>query len=216
MFRHLALLRPCTRTLTLFNNTAPRLNQRWPVQARLSPNLLRHASKSAGPPLINSAIPHKTVCYVDENQKLSPPTPLDQLLATIDTSSASLVLVDATKQPPICRIVPKADLNKKSKESNKKAGAKQDKTVTLRWKVAPNDLLRKLDSAKKFLAKGHRVSIVFEGPYEGNKAAKEAAVQQVAAQLVQLAENDEIKIKEWQKPKFTFKESAVYYQPAKN
>lgn len=191
------------------------------TKARFAPVLFRSGYKTAATAdnaPINADIPHKIICFVDENNKLSPPTPIEEVLATFDTSNSSLILVDGTKQPPVCRIVPKSDLIKKAKAANahKKANAKQDKTVTLRWKVAPNDLSRKLDSAKKFLAKGHRVSISFEGPYEGSKSAKEAAIQQVANQLLDMAAKEDLKIKEWHKPKMTFKETTIYYQPVKN
>lgn len=111
----------------------------------------------------------------------------------------------------------------KSKHStkDKKAGAKKqlaDKTVTLRWTVAQNDLVRKLEGAKKFLVKGHRVNLTWEGPFDGKKPAKEAALKQVTEQLMNMIKDSEdaVKVKEWQQPKMTMRESTVYLQPLKN
>lgn len=174
--------------------------------------------------MTNHDIPHKTICYVDQSSgKLSPPTPLVQVLATLDTSTSSLIVVDGNKEPPICRVVPNETLFPQRSTSKDKKPKKQlaDKTVTLKWNVAPNDLNRKLESAKKFLIKGHRVNLVFEGPFNGDKQAKEAALNNVRSQFFDLVaskgtkevEVPSVKVKEWQRPKFTFRETVIYLQP---
>lgn len=129
--------------------------------------------------LIDELIPHPIITLVDPTtSSLLPPSSLKDILISLDRSRFSILLVDPSHSPPICRIQDKkADYQKAQakKVTQKNAAAEgasttaapptknlagPPKEVQLTWGVAPNDLVHKLKKAKELLGKGNRVTVV--------------------------------------------------------
>lgn len=77
-----------------------------------------------------------------------------------------LVEVSPDAKPPVCKIMDygkyKYELGKKEKQAKKNQHIIVTKTIKLSANIAEHDLLRKIEDAKKFLEKGHRVMAVVE------------------------------------------------------
>lgn len=144
-----------------------------------TPLLLRLASAPSKRPLLRStqltdeAIPHPLITLVDPTTStLTPPTSLSDLLIALDRTRFSILLVDPSHDPPICKILDKKvqyakAQSKKAKDAAPPAAgtpvksvAGPPKEVHLTWGVTAHDLSHKLAKAKELLEKGHRVVVV--------------------------------------------------------
>ncbi|KAK4705732.1 translation initiation factor IF-3, partial [Phenoliferia sp. Uapishka_3] len=150
----------------------------------LAPSSSRlYATPTKKPPqkstqLKDDLIPYPIISLVDPStSSLLPPAKLSDILLSLDLSRFSLILVDSTASPPICRILDKKEAytkaqTKKVKEREKveeaaKEGARVGgaaggaaKEVHITWGVTRHDLGHKLNKARELLGKGHRVTVV--------------------------------------------------------
>lgn len=170
-----------------------------------TPLLFRLASAPAKRPLVRStqltdeAIPHPLITLVDPiSSSLTPPTSLADLLIALDRTRFSILLVDPSHDPPICKILDKKAQyakaqSKKAKDAAPPAAgtpvknvAGPPKEVHLTWGVTAHDLSHKLAKAKELLEKGHRVVVVIANKkgadgVDGNK--KDEVIQGVQTAL---------------------------------
>ncbi|MCQ2508462.1 MAG: translation initiation factor IF-3 [Dorea sp.] len=74
-----------------------------------------------------------------------------------------LVKIAPKAQPPVCKIIDygkyKYELARKEKEAKKKQKTVEVKEVRLSPNIDDNDLLTKVNSAKKFIEKGNKVKV---------------------------------------------------------
>ena len=184
----------------------------WRLAAQLtrpfsrSPLLLRYASaipKRAPPTpstqLKDEFIPFKLLQLVDPTTNvLRPPASLVSILAALDRSQFSLLLVDPAHDPPIVKIIDKkAEYNKlqQKKQATKaaavavangtstaklKAPSGPPREVQLTWGVSAHDLGHKLGKAKELLDKGNRVSVIIS-----NKKGAEVLGAQARAGVIE-------------------------------
>jgi translation initiation factor IF-3 len=109
-------------------------------------------------------IPHSIVQLVNEEGRLGPPTPLSHLLASIDSQTHFIELVNENPLP-IVKIRDKQEQFKKQQEWNRRqkevAASNVQKEIQMTWGVESGDLAHKLNKARKEVEKGNRVELVF-------------------------------------------------------
>ena len=75
-----------------------------------------------------------------------------------------LVIVSPNQEPPVAKILDygkyKYEIEKRAKESKKKQHVVEIKEVKVRYKIDVNDYNVKINSIKKFIAKGNKVKLV--------------------------------------------------------
>ena len=170
-----------------------------------SPRLVRYASaipKRLAPTpstqLKDEFIPFKLLQLVDPvTNVLRAPASLSSILASLDRSQFSLLLVDPAHDPPIVKIIDKkAEYTKiqQKKQATKaaavavangtstaklKAPSGPPREVQLTWGVSAHDLGHKLGKAKELLDKGNRVSVIIS-----NKKGAEVLGAQARAGVI--------------------------------
>lgn len=118
---------------------------------------------------VNEAIRIKTIRLIDENNEQV--GVIDTLDAKTRALEAGLDLVEVAPNadPPVCRIMDYGkwiyQQKRKERKAHKKSHTVQLKEVRLRPEIDPHDLNIKVDRARKFLEKGHRVqfTLMFRG-----------------------------------------------------
>ena len=83
-----------------------------------------------------------------------------------------LVKIAPKAKPPVCKIIDygkyKYELTRKEKEAKKKQKTVEVKEVRLSPNIDTNDLNTKVNSAKKFIAKGNKVKVTLAIPRKRN------------------------------------------------
>lgn len=146
--------------------------------------------------MIDEDIPHRTITLVDpETSSLLPPASLQSILASLDRTRFSILLVDASKDVPICKILDKkAEWDKKqAKKTSANASSAASPTgkpkasapgppkeVHLTWGVTPHDLSHKLAKARELLGKGSRVTVVLKDKQGAERPSNETKNRVVA------------------------------------
>lgn len=152
--------------------------------------------------LFDEAIPHRTISLVDpETSSLLPPAKLSSILASLDRTRFSILLVDPSKPVPICKILDKkAEWDKKqaakkqSSPGDDKAGKSKSKStasappkeVHLTWGVTAHDLSHKLSKARELLSKGSKVTVILKdkkGAERVSSAVKDQVMGDVESSL---------------------------------
>lgn len=179
---------PIARVLVQFNFRPPPLDNfmatlfRSLIRVSLRPSHFRWASTAPRARVIEKSslikdeeIPHRTVVLVDPTSNvLQQPKLLNDILASLDRTKFSLLLVDPNHDPPICKLLDKkaeyakAQAKKAAKKDAPslapgtpvKAKAGPPREVQVTWGVTEHDLGHKLAKAKQFLDKGSRVTVV--------------------------------------------------------
>ena len=89
--------------------------------------------------------------------------PTDEALKMARDAELDLVLIAATAQPPVCRIIDygkfKYEKLRKEKEAKKKQHVVEIKEIRMSPNIDQNDLNTKIGSARKFLERGDRVKV---------------------------------------------------------
>lgn len=87
----------------------------------------------------------------------------EEALAKARQEDLDLVLISPNANPPVCRIVDfgkfRYERSRKEKEAKKKQKIVELKEIRLSPNIDTNDLNTKMNSARKFLAKGNKVKI---------------------------------------------------------
>ena len=107
------------------------------------------------------------------------PTKEAQKLA--DDAGLDLVKIAPTAKPPVCKIVDygkyRYEQVRREKEAKKKQKTIDIKEVRLSPNIDTNDLMTKVNSARKFLAKGDRVKVTLR--FRGRELAHMASSKHV-------------------------------------
>ena len=87
----------------------------------------------------------------------------DEALRMARDAELDLVLIAATAQPPVCRIIDygkfKYEKLRKEKEAKKKQHVVEIKEIRMSPNIDQNDLNTKVGAARKFLERGDRVKV---------------------------------------------------------
>ncbi len=87
----------------------------------------------------------------------------DEALRMARDAELDLVLIAATAQPPVCRIIDygkfKYEKLRKEKEEKKKQHVVEIKEIRMSPNIDQNDLNTKVGAARKFLERGDRVKV---------------------------------------------------------
>jgi translation initiation factor IF-3 len=109
-------------------------------------------------------IPYHIVQLVNEDGRLEPPTPLSHIIASIDSKTHFVELVNEDPQP-LVKIKNKTQEYIKMKEWKKRqkevAASNIQKEIQMTWGVESGDLAHKLKKVRKELEKGNRVDLVY-------------------------------------------------------
>lgn len=160
------LSRPISASSPSFANEAL---AKTPTKFNKNGFLLAQAEKAEEPrprkadgPLKNEKIKYRSV-QINHNGRLSAPTTVRYILSLLDRSGYYIQLI--SHQPPIVRIVNKEEEYKRKKEEHEKAklskAKREHKEIQLSWVTSGADAMHKLEKARKDLAKGFRVELVF-------------------------------------------------------
>ena len=104
-----------------------------------------------------------------------------------------LVAISPDASPPVCKILDygkyKYELSKKDKLTKKKQHAVNTKEIRLRPKIEEHDFNFKINHARKFLEKGHRVkaSVLFRGRELSHKEFANVLLNRMAQELDDIA-----------------------------
>ena len=104
-----------------------------------------------------------------------------------------LVKIAPQAKPPVCKIVDygkyRYELARKEKEARKKQRTIEIKEVRLSPNIDTNDLMTKVNAARKFLTKGDRVKVTlrFRGREMAHMANSRHVLDDFAAQLADVA-----------------------------
>jgi translation initiation factor IF-3 len=161
------LSRPISASLQSFANDAV---AKTPTKFNKNAFLLAHAEKAEEPkqrkknngPLKNEKIHYRNV-QINHNGRLSAPTTVRRILSLLDRRGYYIQLI--SHQPPIVRIVNQEEEYKRKKEEHERAkllkAKREHKEIQLSWVTSGADAVHKLEKARKDLAKGFRVELVF-------------------------------------------------------
>lgn len=115
---------------------------------------------------------------------------MQDAIISAEKENLDLVEVGPNASPPVCRILDfgkfKYRQTKKEKEAKKKQHVVKVKEIKLRPRIDPHDFTIKLDSAKKFLAKGCKVklTLVFRGREMSHKEIGESIFIKFTEEIV--------------------------------
>ena len=113
--------------------------------------------------------------------------------AKAQEAGLDLVKIVPQAKPPVCKIVDygkyRYELARKEKEAKKKQKTIEIKEVRLSPNIDTNDLMTKVNAAKKFLAKGDRVKVTlrFRGREMAHMASSKHVLDDFAKHLEDVA-----------------------------
>ena len=110
---------------------------------------------------INEQIREKEVRVIGADGEQLGVMPTEEARKMARDAELDLVLIAATAQPPVCRIIDygkfKYERLRKEKEAKKKQHVVEIKEIRMSPNIDQNDLNTKVGSARKFLERGDRV-----------------------------------------------------------
>ncbi|MEG0805215.1 MAG: translation initiation factor IF-3 [Lachnospiraceae bacterium] len=113
--------------------------------------------------MINEQIRDKEVRLVGENGEQLGIVTSAEALKMAEEAELDLVKIAPKAEPPVCKLIDygkyKYEMLRKEKEAKKKQKTVELKEVRLSPNIEENDLKTKMNSARKFLAKGDKVKI---------------------------------------------------------
>ena len=114
--------------------------------------------------IINRNIKAKEVRLIDDEGVNHGVVATSKALQMAEEKGLDLILVSPNQAPPVAKILDygkyKYEIEKRAKESRKKQHTVDIKEVKVRYKIDVNDYNVKINSIKKFIAKGNKVKIV--------------------------------------------------------
>ena len=112
---------------------------------------------------INEQIREKEVRVIGADGEQLGVMPTEEAREMARDAELDLVLIAATAQPPVCRIIDygkfKYERLRKEKEAKKKQHVVEIKEIRMSPNIDQNDLNTKVGSARKFLERGDRVKV---------------------------------------------------------
>ncbi len=114
--------------------------------------------------IVNRSIKAKEVRLIDDEGVNHGVVATSKALQMAEEKGLDLILVSPNQAPPVAKILDygkyKYEIEKRAKESRKKQHTVDIKEVKVRYKIDVNDYNVKINSIKKFIAKGNKVKIV--------------------------------------------------------
>lgn len=124
----------------------------------------RTISKDNNQPLLNRNIRTKEVRLIDDEGNNHGVVATSKALMMAEDKGLDLIVVSPNQEPPVAKILDygkyKYEIEKRAKESKKKQHTVEIKEIKVRYKIDVNDYNVKINSIKKFIAKGNKVKIV--------------------------------------------------------
>ncbi|MDE7013320.1 MAG: translation initiation factor IF-3 [Kineothrix sp.] len=112
---------------------------------------------------INEQIRDREVRVIGENGEQLGIMPSREAMRLAEEAGLDLVKIAPTAKPPVCKIVDygkfRYEQARKEKEARKKQKTIEIKEIRLSPNIDTNDLNTKVNSARKFIAKGDKVKI---------------------------------------------------------
>ena len=113
--------------------------------------------------MINGQIRDKEVRVIAENGDQLGVMPVKEAMKLAQEAELDLVKIAPKAQPPVCKIIDygkyRYELARKEKEAKKKQKTVEVKEVRISPNIDTNDLNTKVNTAKKFIAKGNKVKV---------------------------------------------------------
>ncbi len=114
--------------------------------------------------MLNKNIRAKEVRLIDEEGNNHGVVLTSKALLMAEERGLDLIVVSPNQEPPVAKILDygkyKYEIEKRAKESKKKQHTIEIKEIKVRYKIDVNDYNVKINSIKKFIAKGNKVKIV--------------------------------------------------------
>ena len=114
--------------------------------------------------MLNRNIRAKEVRLIDEEGNNHGVVLTSKALLMAEERGLDLIVVSPNQEPPVAKILDygkyKYEIEKRAKESKKKQHTIDVKEIKVRYKIDVNDYNVKINSIKKFIAKGNKVKIV--------------------------------------------------------
>lgn len=114
--------------------------------------------------MLNRNIRAKEVRLIDEEGNNHGVVLTSKALLMAEERGLDLIIVSPNQEPPVAKILDygkyKYEIEKRAKESKKKQHTIEIKEIKVRYKIDVNDYNVKINSIKKFIAKGNKVKIV--------------------------------------------------------
>lgn len=143
--------------------------------------------------MINGQIRDKEVRVIGENGDQLGVMPIKEAMRLAQEAELDLVKIAPKAQPPVCKIIDygkyRYELARKEKEAKKKQKTVEVKEVRLSPNIDTNDLNTKVNSAKKFIAKGNKVKVTlrFRGREMAHMQQSKHILDDFAQMLVDVA-----------------------------
>lgn len=113
--------------------------------------------------MINEQIKDKEVRLIGADGEQLGIMPAREALKRAEEAELDLVKIAPTAKPPVCKIIDygkyRYELARKEKEAKKKQKTVEVKEIRLSPNIEANDLNTKMNSTRKFIAKGNKVKI---------------------------------------------------------
>ena len=148
--------------------------------------------------LLNYAITASQVRVIADDGEQLGILPLDKAVETAQSKGLDLVLMAATADPPVCKIMDygkfKYQEQKKANEAKKRQHVIQVKEVKLRSHTEQHDMDVKLKKVRKFLEDGNKVKITlrFRGREMMHSKLGLEQLKRVAAEVDELGKVDQM------------------------
>ena len=142
---------------------------------------------------VNEQIRAKEVQVIDENGEKKGVMNINDALDLAFDKKLDLVLVSPNLEVPVCKIMNygkyKFEQSKKEKEAKKKQKTVEVKEIRLSPNIEANDLNTKMNSARKFLAKGNKVKVTlrFRGREMAHMNSSKHILDDIAKELEEVA-----------------------------
>jgi translation initiation factor IF-3 len=142
---------------------------------------------------MNNQIRVPEIRCIDENGEQMGVVPTRQALVRAHETGLDLVEINATSNPPVCRIMDlgkfKYEQDKKKKEQKKKQVVVKLKEVKFHVNVGDHDYETKLRHARDFLEEGNRVkiSLMFRGRENAHRELGFELMQRIVKDLAEIS-----------------------------
>ena len=142
---------------------------------------------------INEEIREKEVRVIDTDGSQLGIMPTSQALNIAAEKKLDLVNIAPSAKPPVCKILDygkyRYELARKEKEAKKKQKTVEVKEIRLSPNIEANDLNTKMNSARKFLAKGNKVKVTlrFRGREMAHMNSSKHILDDIAKELEEVA-----------------------------
>ena len=141
--------------------------------------------------MINGQIRDKEVRVIAENGDQLGVMPVKEAMKLAQEAELDLVKIAPKAQPPVCKIIDygkyRYELARKEKEAKKKQKTVEVKEVRISPNIDTNDLNTKVNNAKKFIAKGNKVTLRFRGREMAHMQQSKHILDDFAEMLAEVA-----------------------------